>query len=708
MVGPGFGFSAGRGARRRRSGAPTPTPTGPTASFTMTQLAAANRIYQRISATGGGESKGQGVIRVSISASQAGSVQARCRSAADGTTILQAPWDAGMIATTGAQTLDVTGVDARLDWFYLDLLDSSGTWKQGSTPVGMGALIAMGGQSLMSRFLGRVDGEDSATLASLGIVPSAFGRAFVKYTDGGTHEATAWERPADATQSTAPTSAGVAELLNLRIAALGVNCGVIGYAKGATAIGTWQAGQSDGIELATVIANAGGAFESFFWFQGHGDAVYGTSSYAQYQAALTSFFGFVGSLNARSFTTYMAAIPNIDGWNWGDRKQRSEIRKAQQDWCAEHSAAYLGFADLELIGDAIHERQAGARRIARHLHRAMLAETSAANDAGPRVTAAAKNGRDIMLAITHSHGATLVGLGAAATRFLVTRAGDPNGDASAAALPLDASTPITLSASQIALKLASDPGAVPLEIWPMGVHPDANGAASGIYDDDDAESLGNGRQLFASPAPVRTRISTPLETAVSGLVTGYGPGRFGQGRATGEMQSSYAGLIGHPFAGLTMEMWATPTSLSTGGIKVLAGQGLGVWIGVNDAHFQYQVGDAAIASVTSHSMTAGQSHHVRLCVDPGGRNWRFYVNGTLQSEGSGTPAFGIGYGFAIGGFGGVSGVYHYTQGVIDEVALFNRALSKADFTLPSAAWLGTEPDLLHLWHCNGDGADTAI
>jgi hypothetical protein len=560
----------------------------------------------------------------------------------------------------------------------------------------------------MSRFLGRVDGEDNATLAALGIVPSAFGRAFIKYTDGGTHDATSWERPADAAQSAAPTSAGVAELLNLRIATLGVNCGVIGYAKGATAIGTWQAGQSDGTELATVIANAGGAFESFFWFQGHGDAVNGTSSYAQYQLALTSFFAFIASLNARNFTTYMAAIPNIDGWNWGDRKQRSEIRKAQQDWCVEHGATYLGFADLELAGDAIHERQAGARRVARHLHRAMLAETGAANDAGPRATAATRSGRDIALTIAHANGAAFVGVGTPATRCLVTRAGDPAGDATVAALALDAATPITLSANQINLKLATDPGSVPLDIWPMGVHPDANGAASGLYDDDDAEGFGIGRQLFASPTPIRTRINTPLDTNVSGLVTSYAAGRFGQGRATGEMQSPYAGLIGHPYAGLTMDLWVTPASLSTGGIKVLASQGGTLWIGVNAAHFQYQVGDSAIVSVDSQTMVLGQAHHVRLCIDPGGRSWRFYVDGALQSSGSSSPVFSISNDFTIGGHGGAAGSYHYTQGVIDEVALFNRALSKTDFTPPSTAWLGTELDLLHLWHCNGDGTDSAL
>ena len=80
----------------------------------------------------------------------------------------------------------------------------------------------------------------------------------------------------------------------------------------------------------------------------------------------------------------------------------------------------------------------------------------------------------------------------------------------------------------------------------------------------------------------------------------------------------------------------------------------------------------------------------------------------LQSSGSGTPGFGISNGLTIGGHGGAAGIYTYTQGVIDEVALFNRALSKADFTPPVAPWLGTEPDLLHLWHCNGDGADSAL
>ncbi|MGF7168720.1 hypothetical protein FHS91_000375 [Sphingobium xanthum] len=84
-----------KGSTRRHramTGTPTPSPT-PSAGFTMTQFAAheAKRIYQRATTTGGGQGKGQGVIRIALTGASAGTVGARIRSD-DGSTILQPEW----------------------------------------------------------------------------------------------------------------------------------------------------------------------------------------------------------------------------------------------------------------------------------------------------------------------------------------------------------------------------------------------------------------------------------------------------------------------------------------------------------------------------------------------------------------------------------------------------------------------------------------
>ena len=133
MIGISIGMRAVAGG--------TASPPAPPTAFTMTQLAAANRIYQRDTTSGGGQGKGQGAVPVTLNVTRGGPLYARCRSAADGTTIVQAPWIA-MVLVTGAGGRTIAGVDARLGWFYLDLSGDGTTWSLGTTPIGMGALIA--------------------------------------------------------------------------------------------------------------------------------------------------------------------------------------------------------------------------------------------------------------------------------------------------------------------------------------------------------------------------------------------------------------------------------------------------------------------------------------------------------------------------------------------------------------------------------------
>ena len=678
------------------------------AAFTMTQLSAADRVYQRMTDTGGGQGKGQGTIPVTLNVVGAGTIYARCRSAADGTTILQSPWLAVASAAVANGVVAIPGVDARLGWFYLDLSGDGVTWTNGTVPVGMGRLIALTGQSLaLVMFTKQLDGT---TIASLGISIPANGRVLASW--GGTggaadNTASSWMTVADATVGNSrANSAGVAELLNLQIAASGVNCGVIGHAVGATAISSWLPGQANHTELARVIALAGGAFEAMWWFQGHSDAQ-GAALYSTYKANLATFFASMAGLSSRSFTKYLSAIPNINYVGWGIFRERMRLRKAQQDWADENGGTYLSFADIELV-DGVHQTQAGAKRIARHFHRATRPEFGlAGNDSGPLVTGVTKSGVDLTLAIDMPANASgLSSIGSPATRFQVIAAGDVN----AAAFALDGTTPITVGSSSITLKLASDPGNVALEVFPMGAQPAVNdGSLSVVYDNAsaDGDGIGVGRQLFASPAPVRTKINTPLTSASAT----YGAAKFGNGRIGGRLDAPYTGLMTTAFTGMTLDFWVRTGASLPGSLQVFAGQLLANWVGINGSALNYAVGASGTVRSVAGVFAVNTEYHIRSVVLPGGHTALIFVNGVLVDTFSAAqhenPS--LGYVFAIGSLGGTN-TYLYTGAWIDEVAIFNKPLGTANFTPPTAPWVGNEAGLIHLWHldeASGNAADSA-
>lgn len=332
----------------------------PPASFTMSQLAADWRIYQRSTSTGGGQGKGTGTIPVSADVSTAGQVWARCRDAADGTTIVQAAWKAAEAVSTGVQTLQIAGVDAREGWFYLDLSGDGATWQNGTIKIGMGRVVAVAGQSLAVRMFAIV--TDTATMASLGVTIDDNCSVYATYSDsgrpgeGGT---AAWTKPADATSY---DSAYLGEFLRREIDVYGVNCALIGHSVGATAISVWVPGGGQNSTLRARLDEVGG-FESFIWFQGHSDSAAGTTK-AAYKSALDDLFADVTAHNGvkgGSYSKLLCAIPNLTG-GWGTPAQRDTIRQAHLEWANENSGVYSIPMDITLI-DGVHQSQAGNVRL---------------------------------------------------------------------------------------------------------------------------------------------------------------------------------------------------------------------------------------------------------------------------------------------------------------------------------------------------------
>lgn len=171
------------------------TGAAPPATFTMTQLALANRVYQRDTVTGGGQGFGSGAVVVILNVTGAGKIYARRRSAADGVTILQAPWLAVANSPVANGAVQIPGVDADNAYSYLDLSGDGVTWSNGTTPIRVAPLILIWGQSMaQSLFIKR----STNTIASVGTVIQTNNYVFPSIDTGTNASPTAWALPSDA------------------------------------------------------------------------------------------------------------------------------------------------------------------------------------------------------------------------------------------------------------------------------------------------------------------------------------------------------------------------------------------------------------------------------------------------------------------------------------------------------------------------------
>ena len=516
-----FGYGAGSAGRARRSrpasgGTPTPTPSPSyTAGFTLTQFAAheEKRVFQRTTTAGGGQGKGSGTIRVPLGgAVTAGTVGARIRSAADGTTILQAEWSAGTISN-GATHIDVSGIDARLGWFYVDLKGTSGSWQLGTVKVGMGALYGFAGQSLMARMFGRQDGQ-TATYASLGITPSDNTAVLATYYETNAYNPTVatmpWQTPGDVGNGNGPNAAGIGTFLNKMIGLTGINCGAIGHSEGGVAIRTFFAGQANWDQLASLINRAGGAFEGFVWGQGHGDSVYGLPA-AAYKAALGTLFGQLTAANGFSgYRKLVWTIPQASYDGWGTARSYNQIRKGAKDWADANSATYVHMSNMA-SGDGIHETQAGSVTMGEHMYRALRASYGASGGLGPAPVSATRSGTTITLTLSDVGQSTINLVGTAGNRIYVfprgrvDRIGTSNNRFPVASVSVTNKTTLSIT-------LANDPGVGhALDLYLYWPNDPANPTTDNLFDDreSDGDGIATGRILQANFTPIQIAAPTP-------------------------------------------------------------------------------------------------------------------------------------------------------------------------------------------------------
>jgi len=486
----------------------------------MTQLATSGRIYQRSTASGGTAGRGYGSIPVTVNVTQAGNIKARCRAVSDGTTILQAPWTAATVSVANG-AVSINRVAARAEQFYLDLSADGTTWQNGTVPIWMGRLVGVSGQSQAVRQIAKVSAY-VGTMASLGVTISPNGALYAAVDDTSITVATAaWALPSD---SGPYTSTFAAEFLRRQVASYGVACGLVGYAKGDTAISDWASGTAQRNKLLATLDAVGG-FEAFYWHQGGNDAGAGTTK-ATYKAALDNLFADLAAHNpifGTNFTKSITAMATRLAAGAGTVATVQAIRQASKEWAAANSGIYLEPHDLNLE-DSVHQGQPGNIVLAQHLHRAF-----ASNDIGPSLGTPTRAAGSAVISVPVSlpTGATSIVLtGSPQTRFTVYPSGTTTGALTVSSLAWSAAT------QSLELTLSSAPAdSQALDVYAF-LHPDPSGTtanANMIRDDRMEDGISVGRSLepttagpvvcaAVGPATAPAQMSAPTLAAIDASI----------------------------------------------------------------------------------------------------------------------------------------------------------------------------------------------
>lgn len=420
----------GLGAQQQTGGGGVSAPTA-TATMSATNLSA-DQIFQRDTLSGGGQAIGQGTVPIAFSAlTQAGTLNFRVSSGGATRGDLQPETAGPTVASTGAQTVNFTGIDARLGWFYIDVRDASG-WQNGTTRIGMGDLHAGCGQSLMTASQ-KCQTGDAVTIATI----DANIRLFSTYETYNATSLPTWESPTNGrTASNHYNSTITADYLRIMAAANGCNQGFIGHSASGQPQMYFQPTTGTGyIQFAQVVAAAGGKWRYEIWGQGHEDAAnavpgaqyYRDLDYRVFGAASGSFSAlnsYPGTVKRLVFT-----IPSlyytVDFLRYGTVRIINDLRKWAKAWCAaKHdgvnaNGVYVDIHDFWQY-DGIHEQN---DQSSGYDHMAVaLARAAASDNSGPVLTSATRTAWDgtktVIRATLTNAGTALVGSGNWWERFV--------------------------------------------------------------------------------------------------------------------------------------------------------------------------------------------------------------------------------------------------------------------------------------------------
>jgi hypothetical protein len=181
-------------------------------------------------------------------------------------------------------------------------------------------------------------------------------------------------------------------------------------------------------------------------------------------------------------------------------------------------------------------------------------------------------------------------------------------------------------------------------------------------------------------------------------------GKFANGMNGGKARA--AGNVLPSATQFTVDCWVK--GASTGAIRVAVSEPNAFWIGQSStgvAQAKYGQGGTEVDLLTTKSLTDGLFHHLELVISAAGG--KLFVDGVLEASSATTPTTanvvitGI---FEVWGI--ANGVFPYTGGVVDEVAVWSSEKHTTTFTPETAAYAGTETNLVALYHLNDDGVDS--
>ena len=169
--------------------------------------------------------------------------------------------------------------------------------------------------------------------------------------------------------------------------------------------------------------------------------------------------------------------------------------------------------------------------------------------------------------------------------------------------------------------------------------------------------------------------------------------KFGTGDLNGGIGISGAGALGSGPT-FTWECWAKRSAIP-GTIQALIGSSSAGWIGINTsgfAAFNGATGNVTLAGTVS--ICDGNYHHFAMVSTSSG--FTGYVDGVSIGSSATAQPYASSAAVGVGGFN--NGAFPCTSCEIDEVAFWNFAKWTANFTPPTAAYLGTESGLIALYH----------
>ena len=241
----------------------------------------------------------------------------------------------------------------------------------------------------------------------------------------------------------------LAQFLTWEIEQYGVNCGVVGAARGATAVAAFLSGQPVGNAFAANMAAVGG-FEALIWMQGHTDARSDTTA-ANYNTRLQSAINYAKSLNT-VYSSPQVVIAPPSSWAGSITSDASIADTAAILLGAEQAATAIG-AQVVMIGDmalydASHPVAVGEITLARSFHRALRGDYTP-----PKLVSASRVGTVLTLSCSVTAPDTaLVASGTPTDRIDVFKSGSTE-EADRIAV-----SAVSVSGTTITVTLDSDPG----------------------------------------------------------------------------------------------------------------------------------------------------------------------------------------------------------------------------------------------------------